>query len=471
LDAPDRQRLEALLWNPSQHGHVAFVGGPGSGAARALELTVRKLLAGPCDAHFYVLDATGSFLPFAGAARTGAYAGLHELRHAVRILERLVLELARRLSNRKSPQTPLIVVLAGWGSWASALRSGPLAWAEDLVHDLARDGAGAGITVLFSGERELVTARFFGTLPNRFYFPAHSSEETRALWPRMPAIPSIAGRAVAFGPVAPGGPAVCQFYRTQEADPAGGVYSGGPPPSSFPFRVEPLPSKITVQQVAVLAEAAPQQPPPAQDPSNRGVPASTNQPPRNVCAERQRGVLLGVAGDEPTAAFLRMPAGGVVAVLGNPGSGKSNLLRAMEQLNPAQQWCRPPVLPDVAGDFWQDMLVLAGKGGISPNTVLLVDDVDVLPQATVRALGELDALGFSLVVTAAFSPMLIQRVPLMMNARASGAGLLLGPRSMADGDLFGIRFEVESGAPPGRAVLVSGGRSFPLQVALAETRQ
>jgi S-DNA-T family DNA segregation ATPase FtsK/SpoIIIE len=164
---------------------------------------------------------------------------------------------------------------------------------------------------------------------------------------------------------------------------------------------------------------------------------------------------------------LRIPGSGVIAILGNPGSGKSNTLLALAALNPAQEWCTSPVPPEDAGDFWKDVLGQAEGGGLPRETVLLVDDVDLLAPPTVRALEQVNALGYSLMVTAAYSPMLFQRVPLVMNARAAGVGLLLGPRSMADGDLFGVRFEVEASPPPGRGVLISGGRSSPLQVAWA----
>jgi S-DNA-T family DNA segregation ATPase FtsK/SpoIIIE len=111
-------------------------------------------------------------------------------------------------------------------------------------------------------------------------------------------------------------------------------------------------------------------------------------------------------------------------------------------------------------------VLLQSEGGVLPReTVLLVDDVDLLGPLEWRALEQLNALGHSLVVAAAYSPVLIQRVPLMMGARASGVGLLLGPRSFADGDFYGVRFEVEPHSPPGRGVLISRGMSLALQVA------
>ncbi|NUT70026.1 FtsK/SpoIIIE domain-containing protein [Pseudarthrobacter sp. C4D7] len=463
-DVPDRQRVDALVWSPARHSHAAFIGGPASGARAALELAVRKLVAGTGETHFYILDAGGDFLPLVSAGRIGALAGLDDLRRGVRILQRMVRELGQRRSHPASAEVPLVLVISGWGSWVSAFRSGPLAWAEDLVQDLARDGAQAGITLLLSGERELVTARFFGALPNRFYFPAGSTEEGRAMWPRMPAMPSVEGRAAAFGPVVGPGPAVCQFYRTtaSSANMSGAAFA---PASLRPFRVDPLPAAINVAEVRALAalerelsvEVRPSQ----------GPPASAHPAGMRIASAKPGDAVLGVAGDELAAQSLQIPASGVVAVLGNPGSGKSNTLRALEALNPGRKWCAHSGAHHDADDFWAGIVRHAGDGSLPRETILLVDDVDQLPASALKDLDHLHALGHSLVVTAAFSPVLYQRVPLLMTARSSGVGLLMGPRSVADGDLFGVRFDVESNPPPGRAALITGGRSTPLQVAWA----
>ncbi|HSU45632.1 MAG TPA: hypothetical protein VLJ40_01850 [Arthrobacter sp.] len=462
-----KQKLEPLMWSPVQHGHAAFIGSPASGAGAALELAVCTLMASPDEAHFYILDAPGDLAGLVSAPRTGAHAGLHDLRRGVRILERLARELGHRLSQQACRPVPLVLIISGWGSWVSAFRSGPLAWAEDLVQDLVRDGAGAGITLLLHGERELVTARFFGAVPNRFYFPAGSTEESRTMWPRMPATADVKGRAVALGPVSGSAPVVCQFYSRPAPDVARRSGAGYRPAASPPFRVEPLPAKITVRQIQALMAPAGKEPPPEQSPPGAKQVGGTPVPGRSRTAGRQGAVVLGVAGEEPAAASFRLPGKGVIAILGSPGSGKSNTLHALAALNPGQAWGICPVPPEDAGDFWMDLLVQAEGGGVPRETVLLVDDVDFLAPPALRALDQLNALGHSLAVTAAYSPMLVQRVPLVMTARAGGVGVLLGPRSMADGDLFGVRFEVETNPPPGRGVLISGGRSCALQVAWA----
>ncbi|MFF2344271.1 FtsK/SpoIIIE domain-containing protein [Pseudarthrobacter sp. NPDC058119] len=469
MDRPEEQRVEALVWDPAHHGHAAFIGSPASGSQAALELAVRKLITRPEEAHFYVLDAGGSFFELAVAGRLGARAGLDDLRRGARILERLAGELGRRRSHAAHGQVRIVLVVSGWGSWVSAFRSGPLAWAEDLAHDLVRDGANAGLTVLLSGERELVTARFFGAVPNRFYFPAGSTEEGRAMWPRMPSVPSAEGRAVAFGPVPGGGPATCQFYRSRA--PEWRVEGAPEYPVALvpPIRVEPLPALVTVREVEAMALPAVAQPPSVPIPAGQGPSASDSGTANTQVRAVQRDRLLGVSGDDVAPAFLRVPGNAVVAVLGSPGSGRSNTLRAMQALNPSELWCAHQGPPHATNEFWAGILRQAEDRSLPKETTLLVDDADQIAPSALKDLGQLHSLGYSLVMSAAYSPMLFQRVPLMMTARAAGIGLLLGPRSMADGDLFGVRFEVEANALPGRAVLISGGRAVPIQVAWAGT--
>lgn len=453
MDLPDTQRIQPLTWKPAKDSHVALIGAPASGAGEALELAVRRLLVHPVAAHCYILDASGTLHYLAPHARVGAHTGLHELRRAVRVLERLTQELAHRLSQPDERAVPLVVIISGWGSWVSAFRSGPLAWAEDLVQDLVRDGAAAGIAVVISGDRELVTARFCSALPNRLYFPAGSNYESRVAWPGMPSTAPVNGRAVAFGPLSGGDAAVCQIYRMPRASALVSDHAGaaaGQPAADPPFRVEALPAQVTAAEILCMA-ARP-------DMSGSSAKVPSGHPPRDV--------LIGVGGDELSPVSVRVPPGGVVAVLGSPGSGKSNVLRALQALNPAHQWLCPTDGTD-GGRFWKDLLLQALAGKVPKEAVLLADDADLMTGGAVQSLSELQALGQPVVLTANYSPLLLQRLPLIMSARAAGTGLLLSPRSMSDGDVFGVRFEVEAGPRPGRGVLISGGSSRAIQVGLA----
>jgi DNA segregation ATPase FtsK/SpoIIIE, S-DNA-T family len=496
LDVPDRQEIEPLTWNPANDGHLALIGSPVSGASEALELAARGAITNPAESHCYFLDSTGAFLGLAAHPRTGAHAGLHELRRAVRVLERLSKEMTARLGRSNYGDVPLVLVISGWGSWSSAFRAGPLAWAEDLVQDLVRDGARAGLTVIVSGERELVTARFCGSLSNRIYFPTGSNEDSRIAWPKMPPVAAVKGRGVAFGSIAGGAAAVCQLFEPAPDRflPDGGGTAGTNLSGKRPFRVEPLPAVVSVAEVRAIApriESGGLE----TGPGRRGAKASAGTEKAGTEEAGDEGtdgsatptgermpalhchaggpaspnVLLGVGGDELDPLSIRIPPGGVFAVLGGGGTGKTNVLRAVQALNPgAGRWLYPGNRND-PGEFWKSSLVQARTGVLPRASVLLVDDIDLLAAAALRDLSELHSLGHPVILTANYSPLLLQRVPLVMDSRAAGKGLLLSPRSTSEGDLFGVRFDIEQNPPAGRGVVISRGSSCPIQVAWAGT--
>jgi S-DNA-T family DNA segregation ATPase FtsK/SpoIIIE len=54
---------------------------------------------------------------------------------------------------------------------------------------------------------------------------------------------------------------------------------------------------------------------------------------------------------------------------------------------------------------------------------------------------------------------------LLAALRRSRTGLLLSPRSAADGEAFGLRVGAIDAVPPGRGLLVHAGRAIAVQVA------
>ncbi|MET3919681.1 FtsK/SpoIIIE domain-containing protein [Arthrobacter sp. UYEF20] len=480
LDLPEQQCLAELCWHPADHGHLGLVGGAAGGADAALTLAVDQLLAAERESHLYILDAAGSFSRTAASARVGAVAGLHEPRRAVRVLERLAEEMTRRLSAPAVPDPPrLVLVLCGWGSWVSVFRSGPLARGEDLVQDIIRDGAKAGITVIVSGERELATARFFAGIANRIFMPAGSTEEGRLAWPRLPALPALPGRVAVFGAFTGNAAAAGRAGQLYEAPPPGLLTSPESSLRQVPFRAEALPQRVSVSDVLARAGApAPAGHRPADPPAGRrhaDPPAGPRpaDPPADASVEgRARAgsrapvsLCLGVGGDDLRPVSLTLPAGSVLAVLGGPSSGKTSLLAALPGLNPSGGgWLHPRAGGDPA-DFWAGTHAQARAGTLNRAAVLVADDLDLQSEETNRELLSLNSLGWTVILAAGFSPALQQRVPLAHCARSHGKGVLICPRSLMDGDLFGVRFELEASPPAGRAVVISDGQAMAVQLA------
>ncbi|MDD1477037.1 FtsK/SpoIIIE domain-containing protein [Arthrobacter sp. H16F315] len=450
LDLPREQRVAEFGWHPGTHGHLGLIPGLNGGADAVLELIVNQLLGCDDESHMYLLDATGSFSAMSTAARVGAVVGLHELRRAARVLERVSEEMNRRLGLAHPADLPvLVLVLCGWGSWVSAFRAGPLAWAEDLVHNIVRDGGRVGIAVLAAGERELVTARFFAAVPNRIFLPAGLTEEARFAWPRLPAGGTAGDRVVVFGPMS---------VSPSPSGHVGQLFGPRPPAVGGeaclsrirPFRIEPLPPRVTVSEVHARS-----------GPAGAGSSGATHRPGPAASSGQ---LCLGVQGDELCAVGIPLPPGAVLAVLGGHLSGKSSLLSALPGLNPTATWLRPPSATDLEG-YWAGTYDAALAGALDPAAVLLADDLDLQSAETNRRLVLLNNLGWRVVLTAGFNPAIRQRVPLTQNAAGYGRGVLLAPRSVLDGDLFGVRFDLEPSPPPGRAVLISEGRARAVQLA------
>ncbi|HKS02211.1 MAG TPA: hypothetical protein VJS86_11075, partial [Arthrobacter sp.] len=450
LDVPDEQRLSDLTWRPGSDGHLALMGTGSGDAACTMSRALQELLVHPTECHLYVLDADGSLAGLAGAPRTGSLVSLNDLRRGVRVLERLAAEVSQRLSRLPAGSgPPLVLAISGWGSWLSALRSGPLTRAEDHVQDIVRDGRPAGVTVLISGDRELTTSRFFPAIPNRVYCPRDASAESRLTWPKMPDLPPIPGRGIASGPLCAGQQRVCQLYApgTGGAAPERGTAPGEAlqgPVRVKPFRVDPLPARLSVAEVLARMSGT--------------VPLLT----------AARDLVVGMGGDEPAPASVRLRGGAVLAVLGSAGSGKSSFLASLPVLNPSLSgWVRPCPERNPA-DFWTHVHRDAVEGRLPRDAFLLVDDADLLPPASHQHLADLNSRGCAVIFSAAFSQSLVQRVPLSLAARSGGKGILIAPRTPLDGDIFGLRIEPDSHPPPGRALLVADGTALPVQLAIAE---
>lgn len=458
LDLPHQQEVVPLSWHPLDDGHLAFIGGTSDDAASAMSLVLDQLTVHPVESHLYVLDADGSFIRLQASARTGAVAGLHDVRRGLRVLERLGGEMSRRLSGaRRQRDTPLVLAISGWGSWLSAMRSGPPMGGEDLVHDILRDGRRAGITAILSGERDLAVSRFLSDIPNRVYFPRGASDESRFSWPRMPEVPKVRGRAVAFGSIAAGGSAVCQFHAPDSQAAPGAQ----PRTLARPFRVEALPQRLPMADMLGLIRRN-------GDASPTGPPQPADRAAKRV--EQTRRLYIGVGGDELTPVALRLPAAGILAVLGAPGSGKTSLLATLPVLNShVPAWLQPGSERD-PDDYWAEIHREAAEGRLGRDAVLLVDDADRLVSSTGQKLLELNTLGWPVILSANYGQSLLQRTPLAIAARNAGNGILIAPRTNMDGDLFGVRFELEPNPPPGRAILFTEGRGTPVQLPVPAVR-
>jgi S-DNA-T family DNA segregation ATPase FtsK/SpoIIIE len=279
----------------------------------------------------------------------------------------------------------------------------------------------------------------------------------------MADLPPVPGRGVAAGTFCAGRQAICQLFVLEgrnagpgKVTPRGAAVQG--PVRTKPFRVDPLPARVSV------ADVLSRMPAPSILPGMPGhEPHGRDKPALRTAAQH---LVVGLGGDEPAPAAVPLPKGAVLAVLGTTGAGKSSLLASLPELNPLVSGWRQSGPDMSAEEFLTAVHRDAVEGRLRPETIILVDDADLLPPACHQHLVDLNSRGCAVIFSAAFSPSLLQRVPLALAARSGGRGILIAPRSPMDGDIFGLRIEPDSHPPPGRALLVSDGTALPVQLAV-----
>ncbi|MFF2842314.1 FtsK/SpoIIIE domain-containing protein [Paenarthrobacter sp. NPDC057981] len=483
LDKPTLQRVDCLYWSPAKHGHLAMVGGPSSGMNHSFRAVAAMLATQAPQPCLYILDANRLLGNVEAGQGIGAYAGLDQLGFAARILSRVAAELETRRAAPDLPdgRSPLVLIVAGWCSWMSALRGGPYEWAEGMLHEIARDGVPLGITLLISGERELVSSRLFAAISNRAYFPLGTTEESRFHWPRLPEMEAAPGRAFVSGNIVESRPATAQF---REAPAAGTWPFGKRIAAEPPFRLRPLPLLLTHEDFLSRKEAA--------APSGKAPVPTLQGAGGDTCvggapsAGTERGgasadvaphgelkldpqapepLWIGVAGDDASPAAFPLKTRGVSIVLGSPRSGKTTILWSLVSLNPQIHWLFPPD-GSAAGAFWASKASAAADGTLNPQSVLLVDDVESLDATGRRALDALAGQVAGIILTATPGPAL-HHLPLVKEVQASGMGLLLAHGSPLDGELLGVRLSADPGRRPGRGFIIDRGEAIPFQGVLS----
>lgn len=435
LDVPEAQEQYRLAWHPLHDSHLAFVGQPAGGLASALPFAVGEMMQHFPDTHTYILDGDGSLRCFAEAPQTGAYVGAAEIRRAARVLQRVAEEVTVRLGTAHPPSRTaapsLAVVISGWGRWAGSFRAGRYGWAEESLQDIARDGEAAGITLLIGGDRELISSRFYSLLPNRLYFPAGMSPEALLSWPRLPVLDPIPGRVFVQGRIStPNGSAaqlILQAPRMPTLQPA-----------VAPFAVAALPPRVGASELE-------------------------SRKSNSRCAV----IPVGLGGDDLSTQYLAMPERAVALIIGPPRSGRSHALELIARQAPSALRCVRPGRGQEPAAFWRE----AAANGVTSQDLLLIDDADQLPRETHQYLAQLAAAGARVILALSPSLALIPSIPLAASVRTQPLGLVLGARSPSDGDIFGLRLDVDGAGPVGRGFLVDSRGALEVQIADLDRRE
>ncbi len=293
VDRPDLQRYDPLLLDlRGAGGHLAIVGGPRSGRSSAVAAVVCALAARntPVRAQFYVVGSGGSALddlaslPHVGVL-TGAGDNVSAARavaHVLRVVQHRRAEPTGHPGTWPDGRGHVWLVVDGWPAVRSALPE-----VEAAVTELATTGLGYDVHVLLSASRWL-------DLRGSLHDAVGTRLELRLGEPADSEIDRRAARSVPLDRPGRGlAPSGHQMIWARAAVPASAP-SGPRAPGLLV-----LPSSIRADELP---------------------PADADQ------------VVLGI--DEEARAWA-VPVGGHLLVVGDPGSGRTTLLRTY-----AAQLCR-----------------------------------------------------------------------------------------------------------------------------------
>lgn len=444
LDVPDQQAQPVASWDPSTAGHLLIVGAPRSGRTQLL-LTLAGALAARYrtrDVHLYTLDCGGGGLrPLGQLPHCGVAVTREQPERAARLLTRLVEQVTRRqalLAAGHLPGPHTVLLLDRWEGFTAGLGELDSGALHEQVLMLLREGAGVKVHVVATGDRSLLLGRVASTTPDRIVLRladrgdyAVVGLDPRQVPDNLPPgrgvlLPAGHELQVALGPPIEDLAADC---RARKADLISCEVG-----DEAPMRIQPLPEQVPLGQVR-----------------SGGLPLFA---------------VLGVGGDDLDVVGIDLARGTpALLVCGPPRSGRSTALVALARCFVAQGAAvvlispRPSPVRALAGepgvravltDVDADTL-LAALAGERPVAVLL-DDAELLrdcPAASLLTQLAGGALpGRALVAAGSTEGLGAGFTGWHVQVRQARQGLLLSPRSAADGDLLGCRLPRSALAGP-----------------------
>lgn len=488
MDRPDEQRRAAVTFALDGGDHLLVAGGARSGRSTVLRTLAARLAEAHevGNLHLYALDGGGGTLGvLAALPHCGAVVGRDETARADRLLIRLTDELENRQrllaaqglgsfeEHRKDatggPLLPWVVLLAdGWEALQASLEEVDHGRPLDALLRLVREGSGAGIRVVLTGDRSTLTSRVGSAIRDRLILRLADPGDyglagipARAVPSSMPPGRALVGPDVAEAQIAlldgapdgPGQVAAVERIADVARRRAGGDLAAG----RGPMRLERLPAVVEAADLAAEAKAV---------------------------ATGPGWTLVGVGGDDlgPVGVDLDLDGPGFV-VAGPPGSGRTtalttisrwllqqgrSLVLVIHRRSPLRGLVDEPGVLDCLGS--QDGAAITALVEQHPDVVVVADDAETLHDTPVErpmlSLLRPDAEGRGAVVLAGSAADLSSCFRgLTVEARRGRTGLLLGRLAPVDGDLLGVRLASGGVGPVGRGVLVVRGRPTPVQVA------
>lgn len=477
LDLPGQQRQVTAWWQPVTDGHFAVVGSPRSGATTVL----RTLATGLLDAHdagrvhLTCFDSGTGLRALAEAPHTSAWVGAEDAGRGLRVLQRLAETVSERqrsladagLTSFAEQQQavlpwPLVTwFVDGWGRFAEAQGEHARGAGLDAALRLLKEGPAVGVVAVVSGDRALLTGRVAAVLPRAWALRLTDPTDLLLAGLTQAQIPGWMppGRVIGVRDAVVAHVGVPSSCATGEADPSGAAQVSAVretlrrhhdrdslvTPAARPWRVVELPAVCHLTDLL-------------RKPRTKEGPV--------------QGLVVGVGGDEatPFALGVDLVRGGSALVVGPPRSGRTTTLRTVAAAAGAAGhqvvWVDADTRADPAA--LPDLLAAAETG---TAILVCVDDVEMVADSMVEDTvlewaSRRGATGGALVVAADVTRAATAYRGLVPLAARTRTGILLSPRSAADGAVLGVSPPTGGLARPGRGVLVRRGTTTPLQVAL-----
>ncbi|MFC2359854.1 MAG: FtsK/SpoIIIE domain-containing protein, partial [Actinomyces dentalis] len=479
-DLPGEQAQRPMTWDYTRAGHLGVAGAPRSGRSNLLRTLAVEIArtASPADVHVYGLDAgSGALAPLVSMAHTGAVVTRDQADRVRRLLTMLGKEVARRqqalalegfssLAEQRAAAPAdkrlpyLVVLLDRWDGFLAVFETVNGGAMVSAFETLMREGAAVGVRVVVTGDRTAFRGRTGMLLEDRLVLRMPAADDYELVGMRARDAPASmpAGRAFRSGPhprevqvavldADPSGTAqTAAFYREARA---ADERWGRVPDGLRPARVDDLPLAITAAQALELGPTP-----------------------------KPGWISLGVGGNTLAVRSVSMEdVGNGVLITGPRRSGRSTALAfalqsaldngtrtilILPRRSPLTAWADHPGVVAVL-DSTATAAQLTELLGKDKETLVVFDDFDVMGKDHVATavLDDYmrscrDAGGGVLMVCNIDEAQGLGR-NLLASMRKNRTGLLLAPRSAADGSTFSTTLPRSVGAPVplGRAIMIT----------------
>jgi DNA segregation ATPase FtsK/SpoIIIE, S-DNA-T family len=494
-DHPADQQQRSRTFGLGRDGHLYVIGGPRSGRSTVLRTLAASLAerVPASDLHLYGLDCgNGALLPLTALAHTGAVVQRTQTERVDRLLLRIADEVADRqdllgekgfadVAEQRAACPPgerlpyLMLLLDRWEGFVSTLGEADGGRLIDEMIRLLREGASAGLHLVISGDRSLLAGRMAPLvedklvlrLPDRNDYgtasiPLGQVPDTvpdgRGLWAES----AVEAQVATLGPDLTG---AGQGAAVRDLAASLAERDGPTPAGRAPFRLAPLPTLVPAAEALDQLDLRP----PGTAPADPLDPTPDGRP--------RLWFPIGVGGDDLDLLGVDLGGAAVAMVAGLAGSGRTNVLRLCAEVarrrgQPTLAVCaRPNALSAdlgaaaVVGTSETEAAVMAGLQGLTPSSLVLVDDAEMfrdkvmvgLLLSVVRQAAE---KGWALVVAGQAADLAADISGWLGEARRGRQGLLLSPTSQADAGILATRLSrshLTTRVQPGRGVLARQG--------------